>query len=225
MVFDWKRFKNWDFGVFGALVLTIIGVSIPWWHLKVGDLFGGLGDLGVDVPGIPGFSANLSGWSAGVVGTGKATFSLILIACVWILVKAFFKKGAPTPSWYKESWVIMGFGGLLTILGIVGCAKAPFGGFEAWSWRPGSIITLIAAVAMLALGYFMYTDKSGDYDGSGKFALPAMGGQRPPAGYQQPPAGYQPPPGAPPAGVKFCSGCGAGLAPGDTVCKTCGKPV
>jgi hypothetical protein len=219
MNFDMKRFQRWDWGVVGAWVLAIIGVSIPWWHFKVGDILGGLGDaLGGSVDNIPGVSVSLSGWSAGVVGTGKATFALMLIAVVWIVVKALFRRGAPTPAWYKESWVIMGFGGLLTILGIVGCAKAPFGGFEAWSWRPGSIITLIAALAMLAFGYFMYTDKTGAYDGAGKFALPAMGGQA------QPPAGYQPP-AAPPAGGKFCSNCGGPLASGDAACKSCGKPV
>jgi hypothetical protein len=224
MNFDMKRFQRWDWGVLGAWVLSIIGLSIPWWHFKVGDILGGLDDaLGGALGGlanVPDVSTNVSGWSAGVIGTGKATFSLILIALVWVVVKAFFRKGTPTPAWYKESWVIMGFGGLLTILGIVGCAKAPFGGFDAWSWRPGSIITLIAAVAMLVLGYFMYTDKTGAYDGAGKFALPAMGGQQPPAGYQPPPAGYQPP-----AAGKFCSNCGAGLAPEDAACRACGKPV
>ncbi len=217
MNFDMKRFQRWDWGVLGAFVLAIIGVSIPWWHLKAGGLFG----IGGSADSILGISLNLSGWSAGVVGTGKATFSLMLIAVVWIVAKAFFRRGTPTPSWYKESWVIMGFGGLLTILGIVGCAKAPFGGFDAWSWRPGSIITLIAALAMLVFGYFMFTDKTGAYDGSGKFALPNMGGHpQAPGGYQQPPAGYQPP-----AAGKFCSNCGAGLAPEDAACRACGKPV
>jgi hypothetical protein len=195
MNFDWKRYRTWDWGVLGVFVLTIIGVSIPWWKYKVADIIGGLGgDLGDIVGGAVAASVgstNVSGWSAGVVGTGKATFALVLIALVLVVgVKALFRAGVPTPSWYKESWVIMGLGGLLTILGIVGCAVAPIGGFTVWSWRPGSLITLIAALALLAMGYFMYKDKTGAYDGQGKFQLPNVGGGTPPAG--NPPAGNPP---------------------------------
>ncbi len=184
MNFDMNRFKTWDWGVLGAFVLTIVGVSIPWWHLKVGDLLGG--DVGGGLASA-GLSTNLSGWSTGVIGTGKATFALMLIAVVVVIVKALFRSGTPTPSWYKESWVMMGFGGLLTILGIVGTAKAPFGGMDTWSWRPGSIITLVAALALLGMGYLMFKDKTGAYDGQGKIQLPTMSSQTPPSGGGTPP--------------------------------------
>jgi hypothetical protein len=234
MGFDMKRFKKWDFGVFGAFVLTIIGVSIPWWKVKMPDLgdlglpnLGDLGDLG-DLGGLTSAAnaiddlGSASGWN---IGVGRAAFAFMLIAALLVLVKAFFPKGRPTPSWYKVSWPLLGIGGLCTIFGIVACVDAPYGGFDFWAWRPGSIITLIAALGLLACAYFMFKDKTGAYDGSGKFALPAMGGQpQPPAGYQQPPAGYQPP-AAPPAGGKFCSNCGGPLAPEDAACKNCGKPA
>lgn len=188
MSFDMKRFKTWDWAYLGAFVVAIVGISIPWWHLKVGDILGGLGEL-LGGTSIPGFSANVSGWSEGVVGTGKATFALMLIVLVLVVVpKALFKQGSPLPSWYKESWAMMGVGGLLTILGIVGTLKAPYGGFETWAWRPGSLITLLAAVAMAGIGYLMFADSSGDYDGAGKFQLPenlgntAQGGQDSQAG-------------------------------------------
>jgi hypothetical protein len=213
MSFDIKRFQKWDWGVVGAFILTIIGVSIPWWHLKMPDL-GGLGDLGDLVGGAlgsAGVSANANGWDFSV---GQAAFAFMLIAVLWVLVKAFFRPGTPTPGWYKESWPIMGIGALCVIFGIVACADAPFGGFDAWSWRPGSIIALIAGVALLAFGYFMFKDRTGAYDGLGKFALPGTGGQ------QRPPAGYQPP-----AAGRFCSNCGAPLGPQDTACKNCGKPA
>jgi hypothetical protein len=38
------RIKRWDWGVLGAFVVTIVGVSLPWWKSKIGDLLGGLGD-------------------------------------------------------------------------------------------------------------------------------------------------------------------------------------
>jgi hypothetical protein len=218
MNFDWKRYKTWDWAVLGAFVVAIIGISIPWWHAKVGDGLGGA--LGGSIAGI---SFNLSGWSAGVVGTGKATFALMLIALVLVVLPKALFRGA-VPSWYKESWVMMGLGGLLTILGIVGCAKPPLGGFSTWGWRPGSLITLIAALGLGAIGYFMYMDKTGAYDGAGKFELPAnvanMMSQQ--GGQQAPPAGGATPPAE---GGKFCVGCGKPLDKGAAFCKDCGKQV
>lgn len=234
MSFDMKRFKNWDWAYLGAFVVAIVGISIPWWHFKVADVLGGLGGLltGADVPGV---SANLSGWSEGVVGTGKATFALMLIVLVLVVVpKALFKQGSPLPNWYKESWAMMGIGGLLTILGIVGVLKAPYGGFDVWGWRPGSLITLVAAVAMAGIGYLMFVDKSGDYDGAGKFQVPE-GLNKMVQGDQGSQGGGAPTGGAPGGGemnqataapaAKFCVDCGAPLQSDAAACENCGKAV
>ena len=40
------RLKKWDYGVLIAFVVTFVANFIPWWKVKLGDLFGELGELG-----------------------------------------------------------------------------------------------------------------------------------------------------------------------------------
>jgi hypothetical protein len=160
------RMKKWDWGVIAAFVVTIVGVSIPWWKLKIGDLFGGLedalGDLGglagTAVPDVP--STNALGWD---IDAGVAAFVFALFAALWVLAKMLLPADRSLPKWYMEAWPVMVIGGIVTLCGFVGCVDAPYGGFDMWAWRPGSLITLIAGLVILACGYFMFKDKTGDY--------------------------------------------------------------
>lgn len=105
------------------------------------------------------------------------SFVLMLIALLPVVAKALIPGGEETPSWYRESWVLLGFGGLTKLLGVLGCLIPPQGGYGYWAWGPGSFITLIASLALFGAGYLMLKDKTGDYDGQGRFKLPAVGGQ------------------------------------------------
>lgn len=203
------RMKTWDWGIVGAFVLIIVGVSIPWWRIA---------DAG-----------NISGWH---IGAGKAAFSFSLFAFVWVLAKILLPAHRPLPKWYMESWPVMVFGAVCVLCGLVGTVDKPGAGLGAFgeamgigdpfSWRPGALIVLLVGLGMVFCGYMMLKDKSGEYGESKMPKITTNAGA--PAGYQQPPVGYQPP-AAPPAGGKFCSNCGAGLAPEDAACRACGKPV
>jgi len=170
------RMKKWDWGVVAAFVVTIVGVSIPWWKLKTGDLLGGLGGaLGVDLP-----SANALGWD---LDAGVAAFVFALFVTLWVLAKILLPADRSLPKWYMEAWPVMVIGGVLTLIGIIGTADAPGGGYSVWSWMPGGLITLVAGVGVLACGYFMYKDKTGDYGESPKPKFNVTtGGGTPPAG-------------------------------------------
>jgi hypothetical protein len=160
------RMKKWDWGVIVAFVVTIVGVSIPWWKAKFGDILGDLGDAlgelgglsGAAVPDMP--SANALGWD---LDAGVAAFVFALFAALWVLAKILLPADRPLPKWYMEAWPVMVIGGVLTLVGIIGTADAPAGGYDVWAWRPGGIITLIAGVAVLGCGYLMFKDKTGDY--------------------------------------------------------------
>jgi hypothetical protein len=200
------RLKKWDFGVGIAFLVTFIANFIPWWKLKMGDLFGGLeGLVGADVPGL---DTSVWGWD---FGAGRAAFCFALFAVLFALAKAFLPAGKALPKWYAESWVILVFGGIVTLCGLIGAADAPGGGYSAWSWRPGGLITLVAGVGILYCGYMMLRDKSGDYGDAAvpKINIVGAGGQTPPAG----------------GASKFCVGCGTPVDPGAAACKSCGRPV
>jgi hypothetical protein len=192
MNFDWKRLKTWDWGVIIAFVVTIVGVSIPWWKAKIGEALGGvLGDLGDALGGNAGDivggalattdipSANALGWD---IGAGKAAFCFALFAFVWVLVKMLLPADRELPKWYMEAWPVMVFGAVTTLTGFIGCVDAPYGGFDFWAWRPGSLITLIAGLALLLFGYMMYKDKTGAYGQSPKLKINTASGTTPPAG-------------------------------------------
>jgi hypothetical protein len=218
------RMKKWDWGVIGAFVVTIVGVSIPWWKAKIaqslGDALGGLGDaLGGLTGGVPGLtdmpSFNALGWD---IDAGVAAFCFALFGALWVAAKIFLPANKPLPKWYMEAWVVLGFGGIMTLCGFIGCVDAPYGGFDTWAWRPGSLITLLAGLGVLFCGYMMLKDKSGDF---GQSKVPKINlnvikadGTTTQVGGATPPAG-----GAP----KFCVGCGAPLDAGAAACKSCGK--
>lgn len=160
------RMKKWDWGVIIAFVVTIVGVSIPWWKAKIGELLGGLeealGELGglagAAVPDVP--STNALGWD---IDAGVAAFVFALFAALWVLAKILLPAAGPLPKWYMEAWPVLIFGAVIALCGLIGTADAPYGGFDAWAWRPGALITLIAGLAILGCGYVMLKDKTGDY--------------------------------------------------------------
>ncbi len=171
------RMKKWDWGVIIALAVTIVGVSIPWWKAKVGDLLEGLGGLlgeAVDVP-----STNVLGWD---LDAGVAAFVFALIVALWVFAKVFFAMDKPLPKWYMEAGPVLVIGGVLTLIGIIGTLDAPYGGYDVWAWRPGGLITLVAGVGVLFCGYMMFKDTSGDY---GTTTVPKVnintGSTKPPA--------------------------------------------
>jgi hypothetical protein len=232
MNFDWKRWKIWDYVVLGLFVLIIIGVSLTWWKVDVGGAATSLGgvsasdlqdaqDLGIDIGSLAqqaaaavGAFLTAKGWDFGSV---VFCFILSLLAFLVVVVKPLFPINKDLPKWYMEALATMVFGGLITFITFLRLAVAPEGGHSVWNPGAGGFITLIAGLVMLAAGYMMWRDKTGAY---GKSVLPKITTHG-----AAPPAGYQPPPGAPPGAGAFCSNCGAPLAPGDTVCKNCGKPV
>jgi hypothetical protein len=179
------RMKKWDWGVIVAFVVTIIGVSIPWWKSKAADIVGealqGLGDLGnvvgaavADVP-----STNVLGWD---IDAGVAAFVFALFTALWVFAKILLPVDRSLPKWYMEAWPVLVFGGVIALCGLVGCLDAPWGGFDAWAWRPGSLITLIAGLGVIYLGYLMLKDKSGDYGESPMPKVSTTSGGAPPAG-------------------------------------------
>jgi len=190
------RMKKWDWGVLIAFVVTIVGVSIPWWKAKIGDLLGGLGDAlgelgglaGAAVPEIP--SVNALGWD---IDAGVAAFVFALFAALWVLVKILLPADRSLPRWYMEAWPVLIFGAVVTLCGLIGTADAPYGGFDAWAWRPGGLITLVAGVGMVACGYFMLKDKTGDYGESPAPKINVTTGGTPPAGTRRPSSGNERP--------------------------------
>ena len=175
------RMKVWDWGVVAAFVVTIIGVSIPWWALK-------------DVGG------SLNGWDT---DAGTAAFVFALFALVWVAVKMLLPADRPLPKWYMEAWPVLVIGAICVICGLVGTADKPgdlgFGEIlgSIWAWRPGGLITLIAGLGLVLCGYMMLKDKSGDYGVSTMPKITTSGG--PPPGGGAPPAGGPPSGGTPPA--------------------------
>jgi hypothetical protein len=185
MNFDLRRYKILDWAVLAIFVVAIVGISVPWWHVKMPKNAGGdlAGSFGISMPAMPSMpSIAYNGWNSQVIGTGRTTFVLSLIAFLAVVGKAFFPAGAAIPSWYKESWILLGFGGLSSLLGLLGCLIPPQGGYQYWSWSLGCIITFIAALALFGSGYLMLKDKTGDYDGQGRFKIPSIGGQSSPSG-------------------------------------------
>lgn len=211
------RLKKWDYGVLIAFLVTFIANFIPWWKAKIGDLFGGLGDLGGLIPEeVPGFSTSFWGWD---FGAGRAAFCFALFAAVIVGAKILLPANKPLPKWYMQAWVVLLFGGIVTLCGLIGTADAPGGGFDMWSWRPGALIILVAGLGTLYCGYMMLRDKSGDY---GQSDVPKLNlnvikadGTTTKVGGGTSPA----------AGGKFCVGCGKGLEDGAAFCKNCGRPV
>jgi hypothetical protein len=204
MDFDWKRWKTWDFGVGILFVLTIIGVSLTWWKaagagdlgdLDVGGIFGGLSDW-----------LSISGWSFGSV---VFLFICALVALLLVLLKAFLPANRALPGWYREGLGVMVLGGIMTLIAFLRLAVAPGGGHSAWDPGAGGFITLIASVLMLAAGFLMWRDKTGDYGSSTLPKIPVTTKSSAPG----------------PGAGAFCVGCGAPLAPGATQCGNCGKPV
>ncbi len=215
------RLKKWDWGVGIAFLVTIFGVSFFWWRDKVasalGDALGGLGELGGLVGGLPGYErASALGWD---IDAGVAAFCFALFAALFVAAKIFLPANKPLPKWYMEAWVVLVFGGIMTLCGFIGCVDAPYGGFDFWAWWPGSLITLLAGLGTVYCGYMMLRDKSGDY---GQSDVPKLNlnvikadGTTTQIGGSTPPA----------AGGKFCVGCGKPLDDGAAFCKSCGKPV
>ncbi len=219
------RLKKWDWGVVIAFLVTIFGVSFFWWRDKIGDAvseaLGGLGEaLGGLTGGLQGMPAydrvNLLGWD---IDAGAAAFCFALFAVLFVLAKAILPSNKPLPKWYAEAWVVMVFGGIMTLCGFIGTVDAPYGGFDMWAWWPGSLITLLAGLGTVYCGYMMLRDKSGDY---GQSDVPKLNlniikadGTTTQVGGTTPPA----------ASGKFCVGCGKSLEDGAAFCKSCGKPV
>jgi hypothetical protein len=207
------RLKKWDWGVGITFLVTIFGVSFFWWRDKfastVGDALGGLGEALGGLPGgIPGYDrVNALGWD---IDAGVAAFCFSLFAVLFVASKVLLPANKPLPKWYMEAWVVLVFGGIMTLCGLIGCLDAPYGGFDMWAWWPGSLITLLGGLGTVYCGYMMLRDKSGDYGESTVPKINVVGAK------QAPPAG-----GAP----KFCVGCGTQLDPGAAACKNCGKPA
>jgi hypothetical protein len=208
------RMKKWDWGVVIAFVVTIVGVSIPWWKAKIGDVLGdlyeGLGGL-AGVPDVP--STNALGWD---LDGGVAAFVFALFVTIWVFAKILLPAGKPLPKWYMEAWPVLVIGGILTLIGIIGTADAPAGGYDFWAWRPGGIITLAAGLGVAYCGWMMLKDKSGDYGMSPDLDINKLKSAVQSGSTTQAP---------PQAGSKFCVGCGSPLDPGATECKNCGRPV
>jgi hypothetical protein len=173
MSFNSKRYRMLDACALAAFIVAIVGVSLAWWKAKAPS--GASGEL-LSAFGLDMSSLSLNGWKKEVSGTGRTTFVLMLIALVPIVAKALLPAGS-APSWYKESWILLGIGGLSSLLGILGCLIPPEGGYEYWTWGVGPFITLVASLAFFGLGYLMLKDRTGAYDGQGAFKLPAIGGQ------------------------------------------------
>ncbi len=133
------RMKKWDWGVVIAFVVTIVGVSIPWWKTKLGDVFGGLYEGLGGLAGVPDVDANAFGWD---LGAGRAAFVFALFVTIWVFAKILLPADKPLPKWYMEAWPVLIIGGVLTLIGIIGTADAPAGGYDFWGWRPGGLITL-----------------------------------------------------------------------------------
>lgn len=252
MTFDWKRWKILDFVVMGAFVLTIVGVSLTWWKaadwdqsgyeeavgglddlggLGTGDLLGGLqGTLGDALNTAKDFAFE-HGWESGL---GVTAFIFALLAFVWVAIKSLMPAGAALPNWYKEGVGLMGLGGLATLMAFIGLFVVPkFMGVstprEAWSWRPGSLITLFGALAIVGCGFLMFRDKSGDYAGPGKFKVPEglmklVQGDQETQGGGAAGGGQTNAATAAPA-AKFCVDCGTPVQPGADACENCGKTV
>jgi hypothetical protein len=203
------RLKKWDWGVGIAFLVTFIANFIPWWKLKMPDL------PGIDLGGlVGGLDTSVWGWD---FGAGRAAFCFALFAVIWVAVKIILPANQSLPKWYAESWGVLGFGGIVTLCGIIAAADAPGGGFSSWSWRPGGLIVLVAGIVILYCGYMMLRDKSGDY---GQSEMPKLNvnvikadGTTTQVGGTTPPA----------AGGKFCVGCGKPLDEGAAFCKNCGK--
>ena len=210
------RMKKWDWGVVIAFVVTIVGVSIPWWKLKVGDIFGDLYEGLGTLAGVPDMSTNALGWD---LDAGVAAFVFAFFVTIWVLVKMFLPADRPLPKWYMEAWPVLVIGGVLTLIGIIGTADAPGGGYEAWGWRPGGLITLAAGVGVAYCGWMMLKDKSGDY---GQSPMPDIQVLKQDAQAQQ---GGQAQQGDQASPAKFCTDCGSPIQAGDTECKNCGKAV
>lgn len=162
------RLKKWDWGVLIAFLVTIIGVSIPWWKAKgiseavdalegLSGLFGS--DLG-DLAGEASSAATVFGWE---MGAGVTAFIFGLFVVLWVAAKTLLPADRPLPKWYMQAWPVLVFGAVAVICGLVGTFHAPFGGWDVYGWRPGGLITLVAAVGVLYCGYMMLKDKSGDY--------------------------------------------------------------
>lgn len=206
------RMKKWDWGVVIAFVVTIVGVSIPWWKEKISDMLGDLGGLlGMADVATPSF--NVLGWR---LDSGRAAFVFALFVALWVLVKILLPADKPLPKWYMEAWPVLVIGGVLTLIGIIGTADAPYGGYDVWAWRPGGLIALAAGVGVAYCGWMMLKDKSGDYGQSPMPNVTVLKGEG------QPQQGAETPP---PAAGKFCTDCGSPIEPGDTACKNCGKAV
>ena len=194
------RLKKWDWGVVVAFVVTIVGVSIPWWKDKVTDVLGGFmdeaGELGEVIGGAVAAdvaSVKVFGWD---MDAGVAAFVFCLFAVLWVFSKVLLPADKPIPKWYMEAWGVLVLGGVVALCGFIGLFQAPYGGFDLWSWLPGSLITFIAGLGVVFCGYMMLKDKSGDYGESPMPKVTTTGSGTPPGA---PPAGGPQRGGPPPA--------------------------
>jgi hypothetical protein len=190
---DFSRFKNYDYGVMGLFILTIIGVSLSWYSVSLsfeGESFGGAG---------------ASGWEFSL---GVLSFIVALAALVWVGIKAFFPSRAGIPGWYREGIVLMALGGLMTLFGLIRIIDKPGGddffGVDV-NYGAGIFITFVAGLLIIGCGYLANSDKS--------LALP-QAARAPMAG---------PGVAGPGGGAGFCQNCGAPLDAGSKFCRACGK--
>jgi hypothetical protein len=160
------RLRLRDLVLFGALILMVAGMFLPWWSLSAVDFLSDLGLSTDDLPGGVGSflgSSDVMGWSAPMAGLGIAAIALNLVALLYAALKLSFPARAPLPAWYKEGWFVGTMGSVCTVLGIIACLVAPSGGFVLWSWRPGSLLVLVGGIMMLTAGVVMARDPTGGW--------------------------------------------------------------
>ena len=201
MNYDWKRWKVWDYVVLVLFVLTVIGVSLTWWKLDMGDAASaamegaGISQEAIDAAGVDlnaiaqAALATVPDIGAKGVDFDSVVFCLVLaiLAALVVLAKPLFPVAKELPKWYMEALAIMVFGAIITFISFLRLAVAPEGGHSAWDPGAGGFVTLIAGLLMLGAGYMMWKDKTGDY---GKSALPKITTN---TGAYNPPSGGAPP--------------------------------
>lgn len=191
---DFSRLKIYDYGVIGAFILTLIGVSVNWYALTAEVL---------DQT----FSEGLSGWHYAL---GVFAFVFALLALVVVLVKLLLAPAAALPSWYKEGVFLIGLGGLIALFALIAIIDLPLEWeFLGGGRSAGVFITLVAGVILVVCGAMAYLSQPLVSRRDGRATAPAAA-QHPAAS-----AGRA---------ASYCQGCGAPLDAQSKFCRNCGRP-
>jgi hypothetical protein len=161
------RLKNYDYGVMGLFVLTLIGVSLSWYTVSVS-----LGGQSV--------GAGDSGWHYAL---GVLSFVAALAALIVVCLKVAIAPGGALPGWYKEGIFLMALGGLVALFAFIGFFDKPGGvGVDIGvlglhiGYGAGIFLTLVAGLLVAGCGFLALGDRSAASAGAAQAPIAGPGG-------------------------------------------------